>query len=123
MKFKAIAFTIISLLLTVTLVIPSSPVHADEITIIVTGDDSDVDIEDTTTASPGSTEVPDPEDIIVDEELNTNVDGNITNTDNSEGTGSDDIDSDDTDTEDDDNEEDNDTTANAPLETSPRLYM
>ena len=47
MKFKAIAFTIISILLTVTLVIPSAPVHADEITIIITGDDSDVDIEDT----------------------------------------------------------------------------
>ena len=45
MKFKAIAFTIISILLTVTLVIPSAPVHADEITIIITGDDSDVDIE------------------------------------------------------------------------------
>ena len=161
MKFKAIAFTIISLLLTVTLVIPSAPVHADEITIIVTGDDSDVDIEDTdsenqnpndqnssddtnskdtkdkstkskdaksntdtTTASPGDAEVPDPEDIIVDEELNTNVDGNITNTDNSEGTGSDDIDSDDTDTEDDDTEEDNDTNSKCSFgDKSKTLYV
>lgn len=151
MKLKAIAFTIISILLTVTLVIPSAPVHADEITIIITGDDSDVDIEDTTdtdnqdtedkntkskdskakdtktdttTASPGDAEVPDPEDIIVDEELNTNVDGNITNTDNSEGTGSDDIDSDDTDTEDDDTEEDNDTNSKCSFgDKSKTLYV
>ncbi len=47
MRFKAIAFSIISILLTVTLAIPAAPVHADEITIIVTGDDSNVEIEDT----------------------------------------------------------------------------
>lgn len=137
MKFKAIAFTIISILLTVTLVIPSASVHADEITIIITGDDSDVDIEDTgdtdnqdtsdkdtkskdskakdakndtTTASPGDAEVPDPEDIIADESLSSNEIDNVANTGDTETADSDDTDSDDSDSEDDDTEEDDSAT-------------
>ena len=137
MKFKAIAFTIISILLTITLVIPSAPVHADEITIIITGDDSDVDIEDTTdtdnqdtsdkdtkskdskakdakndttTASPGDAEVPDPEDIIADESLSSNEIDNVANTGDTETADSDDTDSDDSDSEDDDTEEDDSAT-------------
>ena len=41
MKIKVTLVAIISLLLTLTFVIPSTPVYADPISIIITGDDSE----------------------------------------------------------------------------------
>ena len=41
MKIKVTLVAIISLLLTLTFVIPSTPVYADTISIIITGDDSE----------------------------------------------------------------------------------